>query len=157
MGTGMLVWHVAYNANRWNANTVNNTVGMPLFNLVPANNTIYETPLKFAEWQRVAANLYPGTTGNTSLTDDTTPATTVYTGSGLSQPIYNIAENDGVISFSFIDPSLTGIVATETTIGEQPRKVYTIDGRQRGTSGNGLAPGVYIVKQGKESKKVFIK
>ena len=95
--------------------------------------------------------------GNTSLTDDTTPATTVYTGSGLSQPIYNIAENDGVISFSFIDPSLTGIVATETTIGEQPRKVYTIDGRQRGTSGNGLAPGVYIVKQGKESKKVFIK
>ncbi|MFW5575853.1 MAG: hypothetical protein ACOCNN_02960, partial [Bacteroidales bacterium] len=111
----------------------------------------------FAEWQRVAANLYPGTTGNTSLTDETTPATTVYTGSGLSQPIYNISETDGVISFSFIDPSLTGIVATETTIGEQPRKVYTIDGRQRGTSGNGLAPGVYIVKQGKESKKVFIK
>ena len=94
---------------------------------MPANNTIYETPLKFAEWQRVAANLYPGTTGNTSLTDDTTPATTVYTGSGLSQPIYNIAENDGVISFSFIDPSLTGIVATETTIGEQPSTPSTAD------------------------------
>lgn len=157
MGTGMLVWHVAFNANRWSANTVNNTVGKALFNIVPADNVIYDTPLKSAEWQRVAANLYPGTTGNTSLTDDTTPATTVYTGSGLSQPIYNIAENDGVISFSFIDPSLTGIVATEITDGEQPRKVYTIDGRQRGTSGNGLAPGVYIVKQGKESKKVFIK
>ena len=157
MGTGMLVWHVAYNANRWSANTVNNTVGKALFNIVPADNVIYDTPLKSAEWQRVAPNLYPGTTGNTSLTDDTTPATTVYTGSGLSQPIYNIAETDGVISFSFIDPSLTGIAAAETTTGEQSRKVYTIDGRQRGTSGNGLAPGVYIVKQGKESKKVFIK
>ena len=62
-----------------------------------------------------------------------------------------------MISFSFIDPSLTGIAATEKTTGQQPRKVYTIDGRQRGTSEKGLASGVYIIKQGKESKKVFIK
>ena len=79
-----------------------------------------------------------------SFTDETPPAATLFTGGTLSRPLYNIAiNNDGTISFSYIDAALTGIgqVQNESTTDAA---VYDLQGRRYATLQQAPA-GIYVV------------
>ena len=120
-GHGMLVIHVDYDEDRWQANTVNNTASHQRCTIIPADNKLVVST------SSLAADPYPGTSANTSLTDDSTPAATLYNANSngtyyLSKPITDITESDGNISFALngaidtpvaIDP--TNISATSFT------------------------------------------
>ncbi len=95
-GHGMLVLHADYSSTRWSGNTVNTDPARQRMTFVPADNKIAYS----------AATLYPGTRKNTSLTNDTQPAATLYSANTdgakfLSRPIENIREENGLISFKF--------------------------------------------------------
>jgi len=103
-GHGMLVLHIDYNAEAWDDNRVNAVNGHPRLTIIPADNNLMLADL--------AGDPYPGTTGNTMLTDTSLPAATLYhktMGRNLmGHPITDITEQDSLISFTYDGGSFVG-------------------------------------------------
>lgn len=96
---GMLVVHVDYDANAWYMNTPNNNKNHLRMTPICADNKRNTTTLY--------SDTYPGTTNNTELTDESNPAATLYNANTdgkkfMHKPITEIAENEGLISFTFM-------------------------------------------------------
>ena len=98
MGHGLMVLHVDYNASLWNLNRVNISDPQHMY-VVPANNN-YASPTSLTV---CAGNLYPGTTGNDELTDNSLPAARTNDGSYFHKPITQIKEDSGLISLRLLD------------------------------------------------------
>lgn len=99
-GHGMMVLHVDYDEEAWYRNEVNSDPNRLRMIYVPANNTY----TRFGK-DIFAGQLYPGTTGQTALTNFTVPAAQLNTPNSdgsklLNLPIVDITEADGLISFT---------------------------------------------------------
>lgn len=165
MGEGLFVLHVDYERANWNGNSVNTKADRQRMTYVPADNVKEGSGsglgLKISElFKRISADLFPlqnDTININSLTDDTTPATILNTGSTkkLSRPIYNIERHeDGSVTFSYLDATLTGInqVLTPAQTSKNNTTIYDVLGR-RIPSLQQAAPGIYIVGGRKVVKK----
>lgn len=99
-GHGMLVLHVDYSESAWEGNTVNNVKNHQRLSVIAADN-------KYTD-KTIAGDAFPGTSGNSELTDTSTPAATLFNANAdgrkyMGKPITNISESsDGLISFSFM-------------------------------------------------------
>ena len=104
-GEGMLVIHVDYLESAWSNNSINGTKGHPRYTLIPADNNlaVYGKVSNADFVASLKGDVWPGTSGNTELTDVSIPAAKVYTGGYMGKPVTNIAYNDGVISFDFME------------------------------------------------------
>lgn len=152
-GHGLLILHVDYDASAWYYNTVNNTSSHQRLTIVPADNQFMSG--EYATAADLAGDPWPGTKKNTSLTDTSRPAATLFTAGTngrkyLGKPIENIVENaNGLISFTFmggvsIDAPVaaepTGVGATGFTArwnAVEGAESYTLEVRERNTT----APG----------------
>ena len=109
--SGMLVVHVDYNASAWNNNTINTTKNHPRYTIIPADNKLdsyYDvTAQEFVA--SLKGDVWPGTSGNTELTNTSIPAAKVYTGGFMNKPITNIAYKNSVISFDFLAGVFAGV------------------------------------------------
>lgn len=103
-GSGLLITHVDYLESAWKNNVVNNTVGHQRVSLVPADNELmlYSNSNYAAYVNSLYGDPYPGTTGNTSFTDTSVPAASLYTGGKLGKPITRITHTDGIVTFNFM-------------------------------------------------------
>ncbi|MBQ7442291.1 MAG: M6 family metalloprotease domain-containing protein [Bacteroidaceae bacterium] len=112
-GHGMLVVHVDYDATAWAANTVNNTASRQRMTIIPADGKQTDltaaTMSAYNAWMRsLAGDPYPGTSANTSLTDTSSPAASLYRSNTdgqklMHKPVTDIAEDgDGLVSFTFM-------------------------------------------------------
>lgn len=104
-GHGMLVMHVDYKQSIWtsnNVNTVNAGHDHQSLTIIPANGTLIGSNnfTSQSAWQTsLQGNPYPGITGNSELTDSSTPASIVYTGTYMGKPLVDIEETeDGIIT-----------------------------------------------------------
>lgn len=98
-GHGMMVLHVDYNQSIWNQNTVNNTSSRQRMTIIPADNTLTAATLN--------RDLWPSSRNKTELTDNSTPAATLYNNNTdgtkyMHKPITGITEANGLISFLFM-------------------------------------------------------
>ena len=105
-GHGLLVIHVDYKASAWYDNTVNNDPNHQRCTVIAADNK-YKDSSGYASASNLAGDPYPGTSKNTALTDETTPAATLYNASSdgrkfMGKPIEEIKESNGKISFLFM-------------------------------------------------------
>lgn len=119
--SGMLVVHVDYLASAWSNNKVNTTKNHPRYTIIPADNELviydYTNDKEFVA--SLKGDVWPGTSGNTELTNTSTPAAKVYTGGYMNKPISNIKyDENSVISFSFMDGILAPTVSPATNITE---------------------------------------
>lgn len=153
MGKGMLVTHVDYDANVWNRNVVNTEEDHQRMQFVPADNikegnSIPKGMTTAQYFAGISNDLFPCTVGDelyNSFTDDTTPASTLFTGNRLQRPIYNITRQpSGVITFSYLDANLTGIQQAEVVNNHAAAAVYDLQGR-RHASLEAAPAGIYIV------------
>ncbi len=99
-GSGMLVLHIDYDKTAWDYNTVNNVASHQRITILPADNNLSDYTL--------SGDTYPGTSGNTSITDTSSPAAWLFNANSdgrkyLGKPVTDIAENDGKISFTFMN------------------------------------------------------
>ncbi len=94
-GHGMLVWHIDYYEPLWKSNSVNNSANHQHVDIVEADGTQ-------SNYDR-DGDSFPGASGKTSFTDNTTPSMTDWFGKGLGKPITNIKEKNGVITFSLLE------------------------------------------------------
>lgn len=106
LGHGMLAVHVDYDAAVWASNALNADAGHQRMSFIPANN-LYVGPNNATTatelLNALQGQLYPGTTGNTSLTDESVPAAEVFNGGLMQRPITQICELDnGDIVFKFM-------------------------------------------------------
>lgn len=121
VNTGMLIIHVDYNEYYWSRNEINCNVSHERFTIIPADgerlkseNATSTTHYK----NNLLGDVWPGPTGNTELTDYSTPAAKVFTGGYMGKPIRDIRLENGVIHFSFMRGDVTtptALAATEVT------------------------------------------
>jgi|GEM_PF-811335 len=105
-GHGMLILHVDYDEQAWLDNVVNNVSTHQRCTIIPADNSFFGR-YGFATAAELAGDPWPGTSGNTSLTDTSKPAATLYNKAAdgrllMGKPIEDIKEADGLISFFFM-------------------------------------------------------
>lgn len=161
--SGLLVWRIDYNGKDVNAlDFPNNTKGKPGVTIVPADGYIissYQThddtdtksnlPWSQSQYdESLKGDPFPGTTHKTEL------LSVQLNNSTLEKPIYNIKEENGVITFDYLKDFPTGIDAPILDkSNEQDTRIFTLDGRYLGTDASQLTKGVYIIGK----KKVVIK
>lgn len=101
-GHGMLVMHVDYIRSAWTGNRVNTDINHQRMTIIPANGTLIgsNNTTDRNEWQTsLQGNPYPGITENHELTNDSYPASLVFTGTYMNKPLFDIEESeDGIIS-----------------------------------------------------------
>lgn len=101
-GHGMLVMHVDYNRSAWTSNRVNTEINHQRMTIIPANGTLFgsNNTTDRNVWQTsLQGNPYPGITENHELTNDSYPASLVFTGGYMNKPLVDIEESeDGIIS-----------------------------------------------------------
>ena len=94
------------------------------------------------------ADPFPGTQNVTELLSVTLNNST------LKKPIYNIKEENGIITFDYLKDFTTGIDSPIVNNGTaEDARIYTLDGRYLGTDKSQLTKGVYIIGK----KKVVIR
>lgn len=97
-GAGLLITHVDYDQSVWDSNGPNDNPKHQRCTPIPADGNFYT--------ENIAGDAYPYGSNN-SLTNESTPAATVYTKNidgtyYMNKPITDITQNaDGTISFSF--------------------------------------------------------
>ena len=101
-GHGMLVMHVDYNRSAWTSNRVNTEINHQRMTIIPANGTLFgsNNTTDRNVWQTsLQGNPYPGITENHELTNDSYPASLVFTGGYMNKPLVDIEESeDGIIT-----------------------------------------------------------
>ncbi|MBQ0046614.1 MAG: M6 family metalloprotease domain-containing protein [Prevotellaceae bacterium] len=115
-GHGMLVVHVDYDEQNWSDKIVNANANRQGMTIIPANN-IFNFQGNVGE-EILAGDLYPGTTGNTSLTNISEPKAQLSNPNSdgeklMNTPIEDITEENGGISFHFGSKNLTDIPVLE--------------------------------------------
>ena len=112
-GSGMLVIHVDYLKSAWDNNTINTTKNHPRYTLIPADNKldVYGEVTNAEFTASLKGDVWPGTTGNTELTNTSIPAAKVYTGEYMNKPITDIKYQDDIISFNFMYGTFAGVPA----------------------------------------------
>lgn len=100
LGSGMLVVHVDYLSSSWSNNTVNTSSSHKRMSFIAADNDIkFETASKPADYK---GDLFPGTTGNTRLSDETTPNFQQFNGTSVGKYLTNITDTNGIVSFVYM-------------------------------------------------------
>ena len=117
------------------------TINQPLYDKY---NGTYITSAIYKD--EAAGDPFPGLTGATQLTDDSTPAAKVYRGGYISKPITDITEDisTGTVSFKFMGGSAASGI-NEVEAAPESRRIYTTDGRYMGTNPDKLPKGLYIM------------
>ena len=114
-GHGLLVVHVDYDASVWEYNTVNNDASHQRCTPICADNKANDLTL--------GGDPYPGTSNNTALTNESTPAAKLFNANTdgkyyMNRPIENITEKNGLISFVF-----NGGLALESPVAKEAADV----------------------------------
>lgn len=154
--TGMLVWRIDYNNEDVNLfDNPNNTLGKPKVMIVPADGYV------ISDYNKGEGKKYTNDDYKASLKGDPFPGTTnrtellsvVLNNCTLEKPIYNIKEENGVITFDYLDNisaiQLPSVEETDMTT----KQIFSLDGRYLGNDASKLTKGIYIIGK----KKVVIK
>lgn len=113
LGHGMLVVHVDYDETAWKNNMLNTNATHQRMSFIPANNR-YVGPYNV---NALGGQPYPGTEGNTALTNETTPASLVFTGTRMNKPITQIRElENGDIVLKYMPKGRLEAPVVETAV-----------------------------------------
>lgn len=90
-GHGMLVWHIDYKPMKWEYNEVNNTKSHQYVDLVEADNIQSQSSTR--------GDTFPGSENVTEFTFSSAPSLKSWSGESLKFGLYDISENNDIISF----------------------------------------------------------
>lgn len=154
--TGMLIWRIDYGTKDVNLfDNPNNTKDKPKVMIVPADGYVISDynhgdgkQWTDAEYKvSLQGDPFPGATNKTEL------LSVVLNNSTLEKPIYNIKEENEVITFDYLDNisaiQLPSVDETDMTT----KQIFSLDGRYLGNDASKLTKGIYIIGK----KKVVIK
>ncbi len=120
-GHGMLIWHIDYDKQTWNSNTVNNTANHQRVDIEEANGLSDNTNDNY-----MAGYAFPGTSRVTSFTSETKPALKTWSGSAIDVPITSISEVAGVITFD-VCGGVAELDAPEVSVSDITSTSFTLN------------------------------
>lgn len=102
--SGMLIYHIDYNASIWQTNKVNVNPNHQYVDLEAADNNkeMYSSSNPDLYYTSLLGDPYPGSKNKTEFTDITKPGSVLWSGAKLNKPITNIKEVNKIITFSFM-------------------------------------------------------
>ena len=134
-GHGMMLTKVNYSYSKWSGNTPNNTANSLGVDIIEARRNTSSSINR-------ATDLYPaGATSTTAIPD---------------HPIYDIQEQNGVISFNFLNSNTNEGWEDIEENGDSVVAIYTITG-QAMPVGTTLPSGLYIVKRAHSTEKIIVR
>lgn len=158
-GQGLLVTHVDYSANLWNANTPNADKDHQRMIIVPANGqfkllddlnaedntgTLWKNALHGYTYPCKNVDAGWGVLGNNELSDTSEPATTLFNEDEDGDKLLHVSltnieqdENDH-ISFDFAPNGETAIGCIKDVVAPWQTVRYTLDGRRSSASDKGI-------------------
>ncbi|MBD5357873.1 MAG: M6 family metalloprotease domain-containing protein [Bacteroides sp.] len=163
-GHGLLVWHIDYDAQVWLSNGVNNDPAHQRVDLVEADGLLTA--------RTRGGDCFPGTSGITSFTKDTSPALIGWDGSNLDFDIIDIYETEeGQIVFNVaVDNTSAALIGDiwsavrfdgkYLSCGAGEADVFDLTGRKVMTVGESpieLMTGIYVVVCGAERAKIIVR
>ena len=162
-GSGMLVLHIDSKSEYIGlGDSPNNVVGHPRHTIVPADGLLISSykvlsenevdPSKYTRQEYLASyagDPFPGSQNNHFLTDTSAVKPTGYVGEHLAKPIFNIQENQGIVTFDFLEDSSLGVKAVLINPDEEKRRIYSLHGVYLGNDISRLPKGIYIVNKKK--------
>lgn len=100
-GHGLLILHIDYNESAWTSNKVNTVADHQRASIIPADDNFEWSPTG------IQGDPWPGKTGNTQLTNYSTPAATLFNANSddrklMNKPIDNITEDTDNNTISFV-------------------------------------------------------
>ena len=120
LGHGMLVVHVDYDETAWKNNMLNTNATHQRMSFIPANNRYvgpYNAESSADLLNALGGQPYPGTEENTALTNETTPASLVFTGTWMNKPITQIRElENGDIVLKYMPKGRLEAPVVETAV-----------------------------------------
>lgn len=162
---GMLVWHIDFDQEAWDWNTVNNNPAHQRVDLVEADDIQ-------SEMSRVSDS-FPGRSNITSFTSDTKPAFVSWANEPTGVNIYDIAEDEeGNITFrveleqensvtQITDASSVMLLGNRLVCKGDQANVYNLSGSKVAALSKGgavtLPSGLYIISTPASSHKIKIK
>ncbi len=166
-GHGLLVYHVNEVGNNViNMRThLNNQAGQPGMAVVPADSVCLSSYIKANSTlyrQSQKGDPYPGTSKVTALNDNMgipnfywyagtqAPSATNSNYHKVDKALAKIQEDDGTITFDFINGYATGIKEVKDN---QAMDIYAISGQPVGNNTSTLQPGIYV----RNGKKFVVK
>lgn len=168
-GHGMLVWHIDFNQDIWDSNSINSDDKHPCMRIIEADNLtghyeIREEPGKYPELVYNTENegdTFPGTTNNTSFTSSSTPAFLDWNNNPTGFDITDIKEDEqGLITFTVTSQnpaSLSTFNWDGNNIVVRGREIYCKEGTEIIYDSLGrfvtkltqkpvtLSPGIFII------------
>jgi len=139
-GKGLMITHINYSAEAWEANDVNTT--RERYELIAADNS------KLRTVESVQGDLYPYRSNN-SFTNTSTPSAKLANANTdgsylLNKEVIDITQNaDGTISFKFRNKTVTGIHEVQAD-KNVTYDIYDLNGRNLGAHLELLPNGIYI-------------
>ena len=163
-GHGLLAYHIDYASSVVKMNNrPNNTKNHPRVAVIPSGGLQFSTycidgvTYTSDQWASThKATPFPGTGGITKLTDEQElPNFCFYEGDSTNKKpvghsLYNIKEENGVVTFDYDKNSATGIGSLTPALSKAEGAWYTLDGRRLGSEPTGK--GIFIY-QGKKIVK----
>lgn len=169
-GSGLVIYHVFYDASVWGGNSVNSDINKRRFHLVNADNMDYDAWDTYMNNSGLSTYVNSGrmnsrylstspypwtneTTTNCELTDSSVPSATMYENIEgkvlLSKPITNISiDAEGLASFDFMGGNTVGIRNLTPSLSESEGAVYDLQGRRLSESAiSNHKPQIRIVRQ----------
>lgn len=150
-GHGMLIWHIDYDERLWELNKMNMEPAHQRVDIIEADNKLTNKTRD--------GDPFPGTSNNTSFTDDTKPGMISWGRVRQEKPITDIREENGIIYFKVNGGSGTAIVNTlpdtDITVNVEGSKLtvvsnhpeclplYITDIQGRLMEKSEIAPGTY--------------
>lgn len=155
---GLLIQRIDYNRENVGLDyKMNQTPGSPEVTILPADGVVISGYLsgengQYTEDEYIKSfygDPFPGSEEVTQLLEAKLNNNVV-----LTNLLYNIKEENGIITFDYLKNFTTGIDSPIVDNGtEKDARIYTLDGRYLGTDKSQLTKGVYIIGK----KKVIIK
>lgn len=143
-GHGLIAYRVNYGKTEVNTGDhPNDTAGSPRILLLPADGLLLaqDNAKNLSEYQaQMAGDPYPGMSNVSSI-----ESFTMYNGTTLNKPLFNIVEKDSLITFDYLREKNPTAITMPTIASEIPQAIYTLDGRFVGTDCNRLQKGIYII------------
>lgn len=145
MGSGLLALHVDYDATAWSNNRVNALPDHQRMTYVPADGQ-KQGPANNGKFPDCANDLFGGKSEVYELSQETMGGwTAFYTPTDKSTsaaPLFDISQDNGIVSFCFNNKELVGISHINASTGiKSESEWYTLDGRKVPAP---TRPGIYL-------------
>lgn len=129
IGQGMLFYHIDYDSNSWDSNSVNISKGHPRCSIVRADGT-WQSAATAKKLEEYRGDFYPGLSEVKEFSVETTPRLSWYQGNSRHR-FYGMRINeDSTMTFSYDDYSVVRIRQQKVESSDVVSPIYDLSGRR---------------------------